>query len=44
MRIRTNGGTLGMDSLNYSEVRARHIPLYYEVSSLTMEEGDVRGA
>ena len=31
-------------SLNYGEVRARHNPLYYEVGSLTMEEGDVRGA
>ena len=35
---------LSRRSLNYGEARARHNPLYVKVSSLTMEEGDVRGA
>ena len=35
---------LGRRSLNYNEARARHNPIYFKVSCLTMEEGDVRGA
>ena len=35
---------LGRRSLNYDEARARQNPIYFKVSSLTMEEGDVRGA